>query len=307
MTTSVPAPSAGQTEAVLQVFQTAAHPLTLTQALKLYEGPKLSKQQFSRIVEDRLLMEGQLFKCSPARKQDRFWVHDEEEKVRETVEELLGQGPLPEGKLVTATNKALPKISSPAAIKGYVQSMAREGFLHQWPGKGETKTLALRPFDPLAGLTFKKATLKDLSDALRRVEPLGVSVDRFLQVLRQYLRPQQTAFEAFTCPPRPEGSGEQRGEHPPAGEIEELILKGMRDLDTVVEHGATVLLRDLRRNMPAEYGRHETFDTAVMRLAEQGRVVLHRHDQPSLLTDAERDELVRDEAGTYYTSIGLRV
>jgi hypothetical protein len=309
-TTSVPTPSAGQTEAALQVFQTAAHPLTLTQAQKRYRGPKLTKQQFSRIVEDGLLMAGQLFKCSPSRKQARFWVQDEEEKVRETVEGLLGKGPLPERKLVTATNKALPKISSPAAIKSFVQAMAREGFLHEWPSKGKTRALALRPFDPLAGVTFKKATLKDLSDALARLEPLGVSVDRFLQVLRQHLRPHQDASRdpALTPPPPPgAGDGEPRGEHPPSAEIDELILKGMRDLDPAVERGATVLLRDLRLNMPQEYGRHETFDGAVIRLAEAGRVVLHRHDHPAMLTDAERDELVRDQAGTYYTSIGRRV
>ena len=39
--------------------------------------------------------------------------------------------------------------------------------------------------------------------------------------------------------------------------------------------------------MPEEYRRHETFDTAVLNLAEQERIVLHRHDQPSYLTDAD--------------------
>jgi hypothetical protein len=237
-------------------------------------------------------------------------VHDEEEKVRETVVGLLGKGPMPEAKLATATNKALPKISSPAAIKGYLQAMSRAGLLHEWPGKGKTKTLALRPFDPLAGVTFKKATLKDLADALTRLEPLGVSLDQLLQVLAQHLRPRQAASEAPAPTNQPlteERGSEQRGEHPPSAEIEGLILKGMRDLDPSVEGGATVSLRDLRRHMPAEYGRHETFDVTVIRLAEQDRVVLHRHDQPSLLTDAERNELVRDGAGHYYTSIGLRV
>lgn len=93
----------------------------------------------------------------------------------------------------------------------------------------------------------------------------------------------------------------------PHTEIDELILKGMRDLDSAAEQGASVLLRDLRRNMPAEYRRRETFDAAVIGLAEQERVVLHRHDQPSCLTDAERDELVRDGAGTFYISLAKRV
>lgn len=310
MTTSAPAPPADQAEAILQVFRDAPHPLTLAQAQKCYKGPKLSKSDFARTIEAQLLMRGELFKCSPARTQPRYWVQDEEQKVRDAVEDLLAKGPLPEGKLATAVNKLLPKVSSPAAIKAYLQAMHREGVLHEWPGKGKAKSLALRPFDPLAGITFKSATLKDLTEVLAKLEPLGVSVDQFIQVLRDRLRPRRPAAE----PPVPERgvptkarNGEPKEPPSAAGEVEDLILRGMYDLDPAVREGATVLLRDLRRHMPAEYRRHEAFDPAVIRLAEEGRVVLHRHDQPSFLTDTERDELVRDGAGTYFTSIAHRV
>jgi hypothetical protein len=82
----------------------------------------------------------------------------------------------------------------------------------------------------------------------------------------------------------------------------------MRDLDPRVENGASVLVRDLRRHMPPEYRTHASFDAAVLGLAEEGTVVLHRHDHPLILTEAERDELIRDpEAGTLFTSLALRV
>jgi hypothetical protein len=95
--------------------------------------------------------------------------------------------------------------------------------------------------------------------------------------------------------------------HRTESEIDELILKGMCDLDSAVNQGAMVLLRDLRRHMPPEYRTHEAFDAAVIRLAGQERIVLHRHDQVAFLTDAERDELVRDNNGTYFTAIAQRV
>jgi SPP1 gp7 family putative phage head morphogenesis protein len=86
------------------------------------------------------------------------------------------------------------------------------------------------------------------------------------------------------------------------------ILGEMRRLDPSVASGATVLLRDLRRNAPPQYRDKAAFDAAILRLAEEGQVVLHRHDHPSLLTPAQRDELVYDpESGNYFTSIGHRV
>jgi hypothetical protein len=217
---------------------------------------------------------------------------------------------VPESKLATAVNKALPKISSPAIIKGIIQEMCREGRVHERPGKGKTSSLSLRPFDAAELISFKKGTLTDLSSVLAKVEPLGVTLDKFLQILAEHLRPRVQA-PARTPPvasaERLEPASSEERDAVPAMELDALILKGMRDLDPAVQTGASVLLRDLRRHMPAEYRQHDTFDAAVIRLAEQGRVVLHRHDYPAMLTDVELDELVRDESGTYFTSISHRV
>jgi hypothetical protein len=50
----------------------------------------------------------------------------------------------------------------------------------------------------------------------------------------------------------------------------------------------------------------QLFDRAVLELARQGRLSLHRHDFPSSLSPAERDELVTDGAGAYYVGMALR-
>jgi hypothetical protein len=275
----------------------------------------------AQIVEGELLMRGQLFRCSPAGKTPRYWYHDEEEKVRETIDLLLGREALSERNLTTAVNQALPKISSAKAIKNQIQAMLREGRLHERPGKKrDAKLLSLERYDPLADIHFKPATVKDLSSALAKVESFGGSMEQFLKLLREQLRPSATATPVEPAEQkierelRQEPNGqEQTSLHDPSAsepfqaEIDNLLLKGMHDLNSAIEQGASVLLRDLWRLMPPEYRRHETFDAAVLRLADEGRIVLHRHDQPSILTDAERNELVRDEAGTYYTSIAQRV
>lgn len=315
---SAPMPATEPAEAILHVFQTTPHPLTVAQAEKLYNGPKLKKGELRQLIETQLLMQGQLFKCSPSGKSSRYWSHDEEEKVRETVVDLLANAPLAESKLATAVNKALPKISSPAAIKNYLHNMRHEGLLHQWPGKGKTMLLSLRPYDPLSAITLTAATRKSLSAVLAKIETLGGSMEDLLQVIRRQLRPstpqapppvmpQAQLPELAQAKQEEEASARENEPSWPAREIDELILKGMRDLNAAVDQGATVLLRDLRRHMPPEYRSHEAFDAAVIRLAEQEKIVLHRHDQPSFLTDAERDELVRDANGTYFTAIAQRV
>ena len=68
-------------------------------------------------------MQGKLFKCSG--KTLRYWAQDEEQKVREKVEELLNKENSRGEQARSRRNKALPKISSPAAIKNYIQTMRR--------------------------------------------------------------------------------------------------------------------------------------------------------------------------------------
>jgi hypothetical protein len=296
-------PVADRTEAVRKVFEAAEHPLTLSQAKKAYQGPKLMQTEWPKLVEDQLLMSGQLFKCTPYKsKAPRYWAYDEEQKVRDAAETLLGQEALARSTLIKAIQKELPSVSSESTLEGFLESMLRDGALHEGPGRGKGKAVAL---SPTAFVRFAPKTLESLSRDLKKAEGLGVNVDQFLLLLREHLQPQVPSAEP---PASPLDNGfSPQGELDHLGELEELILKGMRDLEPAVSTGASVLIRDLRRNMPHEYQQHETFDVAVIRLAEQGRVVLHRHDQPSFLTDQERDELVRDEAGTYFTAIAHRV
>ncbi|MBS0263612.1 MAG: hypothetical protein JSS02_16845 [Planctomycetes bacterium] len=85
----------------------------------------------------------------------------------------------------------------------------------------------------------------------------------------------------------------------PAFDLVALI----RRLEPRANQGAVVAARDLR---PASGLDKVTFDRAVLDLARQGRLSLHRHDFVASLTSAARDELVTDGAGTYYVGMALR-
>ena len=65
-------------------------------------------------------------------------------------------------------------------------------------------------------------------------------------------------------------------------------------------------LRDLRRSMDFQNVDKSAFDQAVLRLADQGKVALHRHDFPAGLSTEDRAELVTDATGDFYVGIALR-
>lgn len=49
----------------------------------------------------------------------------------------------------------------------------------------------------------------------------------------------------------------------------------------------------------------KAFDTAVLALAKEGRIVIHEHDFPMSLTKAKRTELVEDERGRVYVGLAI--
>ena len=83
--------------------------------------------------------------------------------------------------------------------------------------------------------------------------------------------------------------------------------------DTIVEtiremepSGALVYLPHLRTAVAASYKDKLSFDRAVLGLLTRGAVQLQSHPTPSLLGPAERDAMIEDGRGGYFSAIGLR-
>ena len=88
--------------------------------------------------------------------------------------------------------------------------------------------------------------------------------------------------------------------------LESRILERMVEVVPAAVNGALVSLRDLRRSMDFQNVDKSAFDQAVLRLADQGKVALHRHDFPAGLSTEDRAELVTDATGDFYVGIALR-
>jgi DNA invertase Pin-like site-specific DNA recombinase len=69
---------------------------------------------------------------------------------------------------------------------------------------------------------------------------------------------------------------------------------------------APVYLPHLRTALADTYTDKASFDRAILGLLARGAVDLQSHPTPSLLGPAERDAMIEDGRGGYYTAIGLR-
>lgn len=77
----------------------------------------------------------------------------------------------------------------------------------------------------------------------------------------------------------------------------------MRTLDPCANRGALLGCRDVRRAAGLPY--KAAFDALTLMAARDGLVSLHRHDAPSWLTQAERDEMVTD-GREFYVGMAIR-
>jgi hypothetical protein len=97
--------------------------------------------------------------------------------------------------------------------------------------------------------------------------------------------------------------------------LRELLGGGSADpgpdpiVDTIRElhpDGALVYLPHLRTALASSYKDKASFDRAVLGLLARGTIQLQSHPTPSLLGAAERDAMIEDGRGGWFSAIGLR-
>jgi hypothetical protein len=81
------------------------------------------------------------------------------------------------------------------------------------------------------------------------------------------------------------------------------IVDTIRELEP---DGSLVYLPHLRTAVAASYRDKPSFDRAVLGLLARGTIQLQSHPTPSLLGAAERDAMIEDGRGGYFSAIGLR-
>ncbi len=101
------------------------------------------------------------------------------------------------------------------------------------------------------------------------------------------------------------------GEAEAKGALRELLGGGSADpivatLRELNPDGALVYLPHLRTALASSYKDKASFDRAVLGLLARGTIQLQSHPTPSLLGAAERDAMIEDGRGGWFSAIGLR-
>ena len=204
--------------------------------------------------------------------------------VREAVLGALGEGPLSKEELTKQVKRVAPGFEKGLAAALPAMLSRAEVREHPKVGKGKTR-YGLTPPDPTP---FLAKTVKELRALQKRLGAHGVTPAAVYAALGRALGI--------------EGSEAGRGGAGKEGDPEDdaSVLGALRELASRQPPGALLSVRALRglRSLSKE-----RFDRAVLRLSEGGKVVLHHHDFPASLPEAEREALVVDAGGVHYVGI----
>ena len=256
---------------------------TIATASKIKTNLKLPLDMVEAALNE-LIDKGRLYLWQPG-KAPYFCVSEPRKTALETILNALAAGPLTEKELVASVRKKLPGYQG-MDLKEHL-SYSKQ--VYEYPKYGKVKIrYGLQPPEP--GPYLGK-TVQDITAIQSLLAPFRISLETIHDALGRELGLARETGEPSKAPPKGEIA---------SPDAEPLLLKAMTRLQPFGQRRALVSIRELRHSVGLAKG---VFDRVVLSLALQGKVALHHHDFPSSLSPEERDELVRDEQGTYYVGI----
>lgn len=278
--------------AALEAMQRAAKPFTAAEIAKQLDLPiKVSAGDLQPLIDESLapctLYE---FPAKSAKGKPRYWNRDRLEFGRLAMLSALdGKGPQTEAKL----KKAAEGLTD-TEFQQLLQSELAALKLWRHPPAGK-KGKDLFGKHPPSPELYLRDIEKQLTAITAKLKAVNVPLDSLRRALIQMIESAGVPFAAAGA------STHEKSSTASAMSVDLIGL--MRRIDPAADRGALVGARELRR---AAGMLKADFDRAVLELARQERLSLHRHDYAASLSPAERDELVTDGAGTYYVGIALR-
>lgn len=180
------------------------------------------------------------------------------------------------GEALTAAELA-KQLKTPATrVREAIRELIEGGELHAYPKQQRVIRYGAHP--PTAVDLLRPELAKVLASAKK----LGIGETAARDALRQLL-----------------GGG---GAAAPAAQSD-AIVETIKEMEP---DGALVYLPHLRTALASSYQDKPSFDRAVLGLLARGAVQLQSHPTPSLLGAAERDAMIEDGRGGYFSAIGLR-
>mgnify|MGYP005849961885 CR=1 FL=1 len=252
-------------------------------ASKIKASLKLPLEMVQAALNE-LVDRGTLYLWQPG-KTPYFGLTDPCKTALDAILNALAGGPLTERELIGRIRKRLPGYRK----KDLKEHLSGATQIYEYPRFRKIKTrYGLQPPEPGP---YLGRTVQDMIAVRDLLAPFKVSLERIYEALQRELGLEPTAGAPSTV-----RTPDERAPR----ETQRLILEGIARLQPPGQRRALVSIRELRRSVSLK---KSVFDRTVLSLAVQGEVALHHHDFPSSLSPDERDELVRDEQGTFYVGI----
>lgn len=245
---------------------------------------KVSENDLTTILAD-FVTRGLLHEipAATAKGKVRYWNQDRSEYFRTTVLQVLqAKGPLPEAKLQSALKGITP--GEWQQVRETLRQ-SQKMFAHPPVGKKGKAAFGLRP--PTAA-PYLKEFAGPLTTIITTLTEAGVAADDIRRAIVEMVEAAGIPFGMSRAAP---------------STAPERLIELMMTLEPGAARGTLIGVRDLRR---AARWDKAAFDAAVLQLSRDGKLALHRHDFPSNLTPAERDDCVTDGSGNYYVGLALR-
>jgi len=288
-------------------------PLTVKELAKGLPKPKKVKAaEFEESLPSYLandVQSGRVFRYPSGKAGvDRYWSRDEKHAIREAVLAAAAT-PLTVADLVKKATVAVQKVDKGFA-DGVVRDLIREERLFEYPPKkkgGQPLFGAEKAPPPPHPLDVGKAktAFGKLVDAARKLlsSAPDVTASELLVKLKASLSAEALELDNVRITPAATGlfSASESPTTTGSADVSELETR----IAQIVQGVPSMLLSDLRMRMPPDR-RGSEFDAAVIRLAEDLKVVINADADPRRFSDEERTRFVRDADGQVYTTIAKR-
>ena len=287
-------------EILLKALRRAEEPITAKKLLDGLTGPyRVAPETIeNHLIE--LVSRGKAFTFEPyVSKAPRYWSYDQEHYARQLVLKNVSRHPKSWSEVKSALKKPLKGFPD-ARLSKLQKEMLDGGVLHKLPPFVGARTQIFSNLPPDPSHYIEDALVK----IREKLAKFGIAASDVNNAALGLLAPR--AEPDIDEPAEETPVPEAVEPHPDEESLESRILERMVDTVPAAANGALVSLRDLRRSMDSQNVDKSSFDQAVLRLADQGKVALHRHDYPAGLSSEDRAELVTDATGDFYVGIALR-
>lgn len=253
----------------------AGEPLSVAAVLKaLPVGRKPTKKEV-QIRLGKLVEAGRIHRWPGAA--EKFSAFSPQSFAQEQVLRVLSSGPLTEAEIKQQVSR-----SATSLVKTALAALTSELAVLRHPKLGRRLPFGLGPPDATDYLPAEIAT------AFKRLMKVGFKEAELQLALRRY-------------------AGGVEEDHAPTGDGGQEILAAMPRLNSQASRGALVYLAELRAALTQQFRDKESFDRAVLDLANQGKVQLQSHAWPGRLSDDDKKALIPNGRGAFFDAIGLRL